>query len=199
MLGSGHPLSEALQRHVPEAGVALFAASLLFLAPVDWKRRRFALTWEEGQRVNWGIILLFGGGLSLGTLGEATGLARWAGEGVVRMGIASTPEGFLLVAVTVAVLVSEFASNTASTTLLVPVVIAAAQASGFDPVRPALATGLAATCGFIFPVSTPPNAIVFGTGKVPLSRMIRVGVVLDLTSIVVVWAGMLLLTPVLPR
>jgi sodium-dependent dicarboxylate transporter 2/3/5 len=198
-LGSGHPLSQGLQRHFPEAGVALLAAALLFLAPVRWRKRRFALTWADGQRVNWGIILLFGGGLSLGTLGETTGIARWAGEGVVKMGLASSPEGFLLVTVTVTILVSEFASNTAATTLIVPVVIAAAQASGFDPVRPALAAGLAATCGFIFPVSTPPNAIVFGTGRVPLSRMIRVGVLLDLTSVVVVWAGMLLLTPLLPR
>jgi len=97
------------------------------------------------------------------------------------------------------ILVSEFASNTAAATLLVPVVIAAAQSLGFDPVRPALGVGLAATCGFIFPVSTPPNAIVFGTGLVPLRRMIQVGVLLDVVSFVVVWLGLLLLTPWLPH
>jgi sodium-dependent dicarboxylate transporter 2/3/5 len=169
------------------------------VAPLSWKRRRFALSWDDGQRVNWGVLLLFGGGLSLGTLAEATGIARWAGEGVVGAGLASSPEMFLLVCVAGAILVSEFASNTASATLLVPVVIAAAQQAGFDPVPPALATGLAATCGFVFPVSTPPNAIVFGTGRVPLTRMIRAGALLDVACIVVVWTGILLMRPWLPR
>jgi sodium-dependent dicarboxylate transporter 2/3/5 len=199
VLGREDPLATALTKHFPEAGVALLCAALLFVAPVSWRRRRFALTWADGQRVNWGVLLLFGGGLSLGTLGETTGIARWAGEGVVRSGLASSPEMFIFICVVAAITVSEFASNTASATLLVPIVIAAAQQAGFDPVPPALATGLAATCGFVFPVSTPPNAIVFGTGRVPLTRMIRAGALLDVASIVVVWAGVLLLRPLLPR
>jgi sodium-dependent dicarboxylate transporter 2/3/5 len=105
----------------------------------------------------------------------------------------------LAVSVGAAILISEFTSNTASVTLLVPIVIAAAQAAGFDPVRPALGAGLAATCGFVFPVSTPPNAIVFGTGLVPLWRMIRVGILLDVSSFFVIWLGMLVLTPLLPH
>jgi sodium-dependent dicarboxylate transporter 2/3/5 len=199
VLGRDHTLALALGRHFPEAGVALLAASLLFVAPLSWRRRRFALTWADGQRVNWGVLLLFGGGLSLGTLAESTGVASWAGAAVVGAGLATSPEGFMLVAVAGAVLVSEFASNTAAATLLVPIVIAAAQQAGFDPVPPALAAGLAATCGFIFPVSTPPNAIVFGTGRVPLTRMIRAGALLDVACIVVVWTGMLLLRPWLPH
>ena len=198
-LGRDHPLALALGRHFPEAGVALLAAGLLFVAPVSWRKRRFALTWADGQRVNWGVLLLFGGGLSLGTLGEATGIAKWAGEGVVSAGLATSPEGFMLVSVVAAIVVSEFASNTAAATLLVPIVIAAAKQAGFDPVPPALAAGLAATCGFVFPVSTPPNAIVFGTGRVPLTRMIRAGALLDVACIVVVWTGVLLLRPWLPR
>jgi sodium-dependent dicarboxylate transporter 2/3/5 len=197
-LGRDHPLAVALGRHLPEAGVALLAAGLLFVAPLSWRKRRFALTWADGQRVNWGVLLLFGGGLSLGTLGETTGIAKWAGEGVVSAGLATSPEGFMLLSVVAAIVVSEFASNTAAATLLVPIVIAAAQQAGFDPVPPAIAAGLAATCGFIFPVSTPPNAIVFGTGRVPLTRMIRAGVLLDVACIVVVWTGALLLRPWLP-
>ena len=139
------------------------------------------------------------GGLSLGTLGEATGIAKWAGEGVVSSGLATSPESFMLLAVIAAITVSEFASNTASATLLVPIVIAAARQAGFDPVPPALAAGLAATCGFVFPVSTPPNAIVFGTGRVPLTRMIRAGALLDVACVLVVWTGVLLLRPWLPR
>ena len=199
ILGRNHPFAAALGRHFPEAGVALLAASLLFVAPLSWRKRRFALSWADGQRVNWGVLLLFGGGLSLGTLGEATGIAKWVGEGVVNAGLATSPEGFMLVSVVGAIVVSEFASNTAAATLLVPVVIAAAQQAGFDPVPPALAAGLAATCGFVFPVSTPPNAIVFGTGRVPLTRMIRAGALLDVACVVVVWTGMLLLRPFLPH
>jgi sodium-dependent dicarboxylate transporter 2/3/5 len=118
---------------------------------------------------------------------------------VVSSGLATSPESFMLLAVIAAITVSEFASNTASATLLVPIVIAAARQAGFDPVPPALAAGLAATCGFVFPVSTPPNAIVFGTGRVPLTRMIRAGALLDVACIVVVWLGVLLLRPWLPR
>lgn len=113
--------------------------------------------------------------------------------------LAQTGPGLLFCAVAMAIIVSEFASNTASGTLLVPIVIAAAEASGLDPVRPAIGVGLAATCGFIFPVSTPPNAIVFGTGLVPLRRMIEVGIFLDMTALVTVWGGLMLLTPLLPR
>ena len=199
VLGREHPVAATLGKHFPEAGVALLCATLLFLAPVSWRKRRFALSWADGQRVNWGVLMLFGGGLSLGTLGEATGIARWAGEGVVSSGLAASPESFMLLCVIAAVTVSEFASNTASATLLVPVVIAAARQAGFDPVPPALAAGLAATCGFVFPVSTPPNAIVFGTGRVPLTRMIRAGALLDVACVLIVWCGVLLLRPWLPR
>ncbi len=199
LLGREHPVAAALGKHFPEAGVALLCATLLFVAPISWRKRRFALSWADGQRVNWGVLMLFGGGLSLGTLGEATGIAKWAGEGVVSSGLATSPESFMLLCVIAAVTVSEFASNTASATLLVPIVIAAARQAGFDPVPPALAAGLAATCGFVFPVSTPPNAIVFGTGRVPLTRMIRAGALLDVACVVVVWVGVLLLRPWLPR
>jgi sodium-dependent dicarboxylate transporter 2/3/5 len=196
------PSSEAAQvfaARLPEAGVALFCATLLFVVPIEWRRRRFALSWQEGRQINWGILMLFGGGLSLGTMAQSTGVARWVGEGLSSFGLARTGPGLLFCAVALAIVISEFASNSACGTLLVPMVIAAAEASGLDPVRPAIGVGLAATCGFIFPVSTPPNAIVFGTGQVPLRRMIQVGILLDVTALVVVWGGLMLLTPLLPQ
>jgi sodium-dependent dicarboxylate transporter 2/3/5 len=199
VLGASHPAAQALRRHLPEAGVALLCAALLFAAPVSWRKRRFALTWKEGERVNWGILMLFGGGLSLGMLAQSTGLVEWAGGGVVSSGLASSPAGLMLVAVITATTLSEFASNTASATLLIPIVIAAALQAGFDPVAPALATALATSCAFVFPVSTPPNAIVFGTGRVPLTRMMRTGVLLDVATVVVIWTGMQLVAPLLPR
>lgn len=199
IFGGESPGVKQLTALLPEAAVALLCAALLFVAPINWKAREFALTWEHGRQVNWGIILLFGGGLSLGTLAEKTGVALWIGNGIGSMGISGTPGGYLAVSIAIAILVSEFTSNTAACTLLIPMVIAGAKAAGFDPVPPALGAGLGATCGFIFPVSTPPNAIVFGTGLVPLRRMIRVGIVLDLTCFVVIWVAMLLMTPILPR
>jgi sodium-dependent dicarboxylate transporter 2/3/5 len=105
----------------------------------------------------------------------------------------------MLVAIVAATTLSEFASNTASATLLIPVVIATAGQVGFDPVAPAVAAALATSCAFVFPVSTPPNAIVFGTGRVPLTRMMRTGVLLDVATVVVIWTGMQVLAPLLPR
>jgi sodium-dependent dicarboxylate transporter 2/3/5 len=199
VLGTDAAITKRLLEILPESAVALAVAALLFVTPVAWRRRRFALTWNEGRQVDWGIILLFGGGLSLGTLAESTGVARFIGEGLGAIGLARSEPGLLLCAIVLTIVVSEFASNTASATLLVPMVVATAQAAGFDPVRPAIAVGLAATCGFIFPVSTPPNAIVFATGRVPLRFMIPAGLLLDLAAIVVIWLGLLWLGPVLPR
>ena len=159
----------------------------------------FQLVLGVAVLVGLGVLLLFGGGLSLGTLAEATGLARWAGEGVVRSGLASSPEGLLLVSIAVPLVVTEFASNTAAATLLIPIIISAAREAGFDPVPPAIGAALACTCAFVFPVSTPPNAIVFGTGRVPLTRMMRTGVFLDMACLVILWLGVLLLRPLLPQ
>jgi sodium-dependent dicarboxylate transporter 2/3/5 len=198
VLGPDHPVAQGLRRHLPEAGVALLCATLLFAAPVSWRQRRFALSWKDGARVNWGVLVLFGGGLSLGSLAQATGLVAWAGDQVVRSGLASTPGGLMLVVIVAAITVSEFASNTASATLLIPVVIAASTQAGFDPVAPALAAALATSCAFVLPVSTPPNAIVFGTGRVPLTRMIRIGALIDLVTVGVIWTGVQVLAPLLP-
>jgi sodium-dependent dicarboxylate transporter 2/3/5 len=198
-LDQNHPLVRQLNALIPEAVAAVIGALLLFLLPVNWAARKFTIDWDEASRIDWGIILLFGGGLSLGTLAESTGVAGFVGESLGAMGLARSEAGLLLCAIVLTIVVSEFASNTAAATLLVPMVVATAQAAGFDPVRPAIAVGLAATCGFVFPVSTPPNAIVFATGRLPLRFMIPAGVVLDLTAIVVIWLGLLWLGPLLPR
>jgi sodium-dependent dicarboxylate transporter 2/3/5 len=197
--GRSSAAARALDSHLPEAGVALLCGSLLFVAPVRLRPRQFALTWDHAQRINWGVLMLFGGGLSLGSLAQTTGLAKWAGEGVVRSGLADSPGGLLFVAIVAGVTLTEFASNTAAATLLLPVVIAAAKQAGFDPVAPALGCGLACSCAFVFPVSTPPNAIVFGTGRVPLTRMIRAGILVDLAAVFVLWVAVTLLGPLLPR
>jgi sodium-dependent dicarboxylate transporter 2/3/5 len=147
--------------------------------------------------IDWGTILLFGGGLSLGRLMFDTGLAEAIGRAMVRVSGAESLWALTAVAVVTGVLLSETCSNTASASMLVPVVIAIAQATGVSPVPPALGAALGASFGFMLPVSTPPNAIVYGSGLVPLREMIRAGAVLDAVGIAIIWLSLRLLCPLL--
>ncbi|MGH9312039.1 MAG: SLC13 family permease [Vicinamibacterales bacterium] len=176
---------------VPESVAAMIGAILLFLLPVNWRARRFTLGWDDASRIDWGIILLFGGGLTMGELAFSTGLAERLGRGVLTILPASGPVALTLLFTAVAIVVSEAASNTASANMIVPIAIAVAQASGVDPVVPALAATLGASMGFMMPISTPPNAIVYSSGHVPISAMMRYGLALDLVGFLLI-AGMLL-------
>jgi sodium-dependent dicarboxylate transporter 2/3/5 len=175
---------------VPESVAAMVGAILLFVLPVSWRARRFTLSWEEASRIDWGIILLFGGGLAMGELAFSTGLAERLGRGIAGVLPAHGPLALTLLFTAIAIVVSETASNTASATMVVPIAIAVAQASGVDPVRPALGATLGASMGFMMPISTPPNAIVYSSGYVPIGAMIRHGVVLDLAGFALI-VGML--------
>lgn len=184
--GTQAPVFLWLNAHLPEAMVSLLGACLLFALPVSLARGEFTLSWREATRIDWGTILLFGGGLALGDLMFSTGLAKWIGEGLAYALNAQTTFGLVLLFTIVATIVSETTSNAASATMVVPVAIAVAQAAGVDPVQPALAACLGASMGFMLPVSTPPNAIVYGSGCVPLLKMVRHGLVLDLVGIAVI-------------
>jgi sodium-dependent dicarboxylate transporter 2/3/5 len=169
---------------VPEAVAALVGAMLLFVLPLDWRARRFTLTWEQAVRIDWGIVLLFGGGLAMGELAFTTGLAEAVGEALMHW---LPGRGALVLTVVftgVAVLTSEAASNTASANIVVPIAIATAKASGVDPIEPALGATLGASLGFMLPISTPPNAIVYSSGHVPITAMVRYGVGLDIAGFV---------------
>ena len=181
--GTNAPLYRALDRHLPEAAAALLGATLLFVLPVDLRRGEFTIGWAQAKRIDWGTILLFGGGLALGEAMFATGLARWIGEGLAHGLNANTLLGLTALFAIIGVLLTETTSNTATANMAVPVAIAVAQAAHVNPVLPALATCLGTSLAFMLPVSTPPNAIVFGTGCVPLLKMVRHGFVLDLVGI----------------
>lgn len=172
-----------LDRHLPEATAALLGAALLFVLPVNWRRGEFTLGWAQAQRIDWGTILLFGGGLALGEAMFNTGLARWAGEGLAAHFHVQSSLGLVVLFAIIGVLLTETTSNTATANMVVPVAIAVADAARVNPVPPALAACLAASLAFMLPVSTPPNAIVFGSGCVPLLKMVRHGLVLDLFGI----------------
>jgi sodium-dependent dicarboxylate transporter 2/3/5 len=181
--------------HVPEAGAALIAALLLFVLPVNWREREFTISWKQAVRIDWGTLLLFGGGITLGELMFQTGLADAVGHGLLRLSGAHSMWGITLAAVFIAIIVSETTSNTASANMVVPVMISLSMAAGVNPIPPAIGATLGASWGFMLPVSTPPNAIVYGSGLVPITKMLRAGILFDLVGGLVIWAGLRILLP----
>jgi solute carrier family 13 (sodium-dependent dicarboxylate transporter), member 2/3/5 len=170
----------------PESVAAMAGAILLFILPVSWRARRFTLTWEEAMRIDWGVILLFGGGLAMGELAFSTGLADALGHGITGWVPVRSPVTLTVIFTGLAIVMSEAASNTASANMVVPVAIAVAQAAGVSPIEPALGATLGASMGFMMPISTPPNAIVYSSGYVPITAMMRHGIALDIAGFVVI-------------
>jgi sodium-dependent dicarboxylate transporter 2/3/5 len=192
ILGFGQSaFARAYGAAVPESVAAMTGAILLFVMPLNWRARQFTLKWEEAVRIDWGIILLFGGGLAMGELAFSTGLAEAMGRGIASWLPAQSEMALTVLFTGVAIIMSEAASNTASANMIVPIAIAVSQAAGVDPVQPALGATLGASMGFMMPISTPPNAIVYSSGHVPITAMMRHGIVLDVFGFVVI-VGLLL-------
>lgn len=194
-LGTHHPLSEWLHDRLPEGVAALIGAILLFLLPGDRTvagHRPRAVLWHEA-RIDWDIVLLYGGGLALGELCFSKGLATAVGQSITGWIPTGAWGATVLVAVAaiVAVVTSEFTSNVASATMVVPIVIAMGQTIGGDATAAALAATFASSLGFMMPVSSPCNAIVYGSGRIPLRAMMAAGAMLDVIGLVVIVAVML--------
>ncbi len=183
--------------HLPEAVAALIGASLLFLLPVDRKKMEFTINWKDVTRIDWGTLILFGGGLSLGNLMFETKLADYLGKSFINFSGLDTVWGITFAAIFIAIIVSEATSNTASANMIVPVVISICIAGNINPVPPAIGATLGASWGFMLPVSTPPNAIVYGSGMVPITKMIRSGVFFDIIGGVLIWLILRMLLPLL--
>lgn len=163
--------------------VALIASIPLFLIPT--RDGETILTWEQAQDIDWGTVLLFGGGLCLGNLLSETGLAATLGESMFSS--TSSIATATAVAVLSGIILSEFSSNTAATAILVPIIAATFGTTGDSSIATLIiAAAFGASYGFMLPVSTPPNAIVYGTGKVPLGEMIKAGVIFDFTGFVII-------------
>jgi sodium-dependent dicarboxylate transporter 2/3/5 len=172
-----------------EGVVAILAASLLFILPTDWKKREFTLTWGEASRIDWGTIVLFGSGIIFGSALQDTGLAETIGTSASEsLGVTSSV-AITIFAVILAIVISETTSNTASASIVVPIIIPVAVAAGVDPFVPALAATFAASFGFMLPVSTPQNAIVYGSGVVPITKMLRSGIVFDVIGAILILIG----------
>jgi len=194
--GEQSPIYKTLSSRMPEAVGAIVGALLLFILPGNKVGER-AITWENAVKIDWGVIFLYGGGFALGVLSFQTGLAEAVGRGLTGFLPLSGDFGLLVASVIVAVILSETTSNTASANMVVPVVIAISQAQGADPFVPALGATLGASLGFMLPVSTPCNAIVYGSGYVPLMKMVKYGALLDIVGAIVIIAFVWMLAPFL--
>jgi sodium-dependent dicarboxylate transporter 2/3/5 len=187
----------AFSRAIPESIAALIGAFMLFLLPVDWRAGRFTLTWNEALNIDWGIILLYGGGLALGQLAFTTGLAEAMGKGITAWLPAPGTVSLTIAFTAMAILLSEATSNTAAANMIVPISIAVALSADVRPIEPALGATLGASMGFMMPVSTPPNAIIYSSGYVPITAMMRYGLALDVMGFLVISTLVLGLCPLI--
>ena len=190
------PLIATVLPRVDDTLIAMAAGLALFLIPVNAGRREFLMDWQQAGKLPWGILILFGGGLSLAGVINSSKLATWlasqlntlSGVHVILM---------IFVVVTVIMFLTEVTSNTATAAAFLPLVGAMAVAQGVSPALFAIPAAIAASCAFMLPVATPPNAIVFGSGEMPISAMIKAGFALNFFGIFAVTGLCALLVNVL--
>ena len=187
-----------LDDYVPgldDAGIAIGAALVLFLIPDGKRKGEGVLDWKTAAAIPWGVLLLFGGGLSLAKAVSATGLDKWIGEALGSFGGALPLLGLVLLVALVILLLTEFTSNTATAATFLPLVAALSQTLGENPLMLSVPAALAASMAFMLPVATPPNALVFASGKVTIPQMVRYGGFHNLAALIVISTlGYLLLT-----
>ena len=186
------PLLEPWIPGLNDTTIAIAGAFAMFVIPVERGWHRFGLSWPDIERLPWSVLLLFGGGLALADAIQKTGLAEWLGG---RMGAL---QGWPVVAValvvtSVVVFLTELTSNTATAATFLPVIAAIATGMSVEPLLLAIPAVLAASCAFMMPVATPPNAIVYGSGRITVPDMARAGLVLNLLFIVLILAVVFLL------
>lgn len=177
-----------------DSGIAMAGAVALFLLPSGSAEDPLLLRWEQVEGLPWAILLLFGGGLSLANAVSETGLAAWIGDGLHLF--ASLPDAVVVVIIAaIIIFLTELTSNVATTATFLPVAGAIAIEAGIDPIVLLVPVTLAASCAFMLPVATPPNAIVFGSGLLTIPTMVRAGIALNIISIILVSAIALTLVP----
>jgi len=189
-LGKDHIIATEFKRRLPAGVVSIFFASLLFTLPLRGEK---ILGLENALEIDWGSLLLFGSGLSLGAILFSTGLANTIANGVLTNLSGENFKYTLLIVVVSTIYITEFLSNTASANILIPIIIASCQQAGLDPLAPVLAVAMACNLAFMLPVSTPPNAIVFGSRLVKMKDMIRAGFIMNIVSALILSGVYLLL------
>ena len=168
-----------------DPGIAVLGALILFVLPADSEHRRFVMDWETAVKLPWGLLILFGGGLSLAAALDASGFSAFLGSRAAAL--APLPTWVIVLLVTgLMIFLTELTSNTATTATLVPLLYAVAAGLGMDPLMLILPAAIAASCAFMLPVATPPNAIVFGSGMISVRQMCRAGLYLNILGILLI-------------
>lgn len=179
------PLLERYLPGISDAGIAIAGATLMFIVPVNWRRGEFVINWRQAEQLPWGALLLFGGGLSLANAFQATGLSAWLGA--LGSGLEALPLIAIAALITLAILfLTELTSNTATAATFLPIVAAMAVGLGSSPLLFAIPAALAASCAFMLPVATAPNAIVYASERVTIPQMVRAGAGLNLTLAIII-------------
>ncbi len=174
-----------------DAGIVMITAIAMFVIPINLRRRQFVMDWTSAKDLPWGVLVLFGGGLSLATACQVNGVAEFLGS--LSVYISGIPTPLLVLSVTTAVIfLTELTSNTATTATLLPVLAALAPGLGVHPYLLIFPAALAASCAFMLPVATPPNAIVFASGRIRIDQMAWAGFWCNLMAILLVTAFSLL-------
>ena len=167
--------------------IAIFGAVLMFLVPAGAGEKRALLNWEEAERLPWGVLILFGGGIALGNAVSRTGLSTWIGD---QLGVLEVlpPIFFIAAVVTLVLFLTELTSNVATMTTLAPILGALAIGIGIGPETLLGPAAVAASCAFMLPVATAPNAIVYASGEVTMSQMMKHGLRVNLAGILIITA-----------
>lgn len=181
---------------IDDSIIAITSAVILFLLPARKSLERMILTWEEAVKLPWGILLLFGGGLALAQGFQTTGLAEWIGSQLTLLdGVALLI--LLFVIVSAVNFLTEITSNLATTAMILPVLAPLALSIDVHPYVLMVGATLAASCAFMLPVATPPNAVVFGSGYLRIPDMVRVGIWMNIISIILLTAVVYYLMPLI--
>jgi len=167
-----------------DTNVAMTGGLMMFLFPVDFKNKVFLLAWKDTAQLQWGILILFGGGLCLAEGLERAGIIQQIGQWIAAQSTFNVT--LIAVLITVGVILSEFMSNVALVQIFVPVIFGISKSLDVNPILLALPVTFSASIGFMFPIATPPNAIVFSSGYIRMKDMVRAGVLLDIFSIVII-------------
>ncbi|MEQ9315545.1 MAG: SLC13 family permease [Henriciella sp.] len=166
---------------------AIFGAMLMFIIPAGREEKRALLNWEEAEKLPWGVLILFGGGIALGKAITRTGLSDWIGSQLTVLSVLP-PLLFIVAVVALVIFLTELTSNVATMTTLAPILGALALAIGAAPESLLAPAAVAASCAFMLPVATAPNAIIYATGKVSVARMMTAGLRINLIGILVISA-----------
>ncbi len=183
------PLLEPYIPNISDTGIAIFGAILMFLLPINFKNFEFVLNWGDAKRLPWEVLILFGGGLSLAAAITDTGLADWIG--MQLSGLDWIPIFVLLiVSLIVIIFLTEVTSNTATAAAFLPILASVAIMMGQDPMLLAVPAAIGASCAFMLPVATPPNAIVYGSGLISIPQMARAGFFVNILMVFIISGAM---------